>query len=208
MNTRFTQIEDVTGIARAIMQAVDNASAGRTTYLRALARATAAALDGKGKPKGEQLEALRVTHESFYPMVMAAAEEFVPRGTKDRMIELHRRANFARTSASALRNHARAGGDIAALKIDKLTKASLKTPDIRERPPTAKRLHARVKGRAVQILSSIGSLAAVDKPGAIQDLRDIITQLSDQLASLGGTLHRDGPLRQRRPARVEQALHA
>lgn len=201
---------DVTSIARTIMQCQDDASAGRTTYLRALASATASTLEGKGKPKGEQLAALQAAHDRFYPLVMLAAEEFVPKGTKERMTELHRRANFARTSASALRNHARAGGDIAALKLDKLTKASLKTPEVRERPPSARRLHARVKGRAVQILSSIGSLAAVDKPGAIQDLRDIITQLSDQLASLGGTLHRDGPLRQRRPARAESspALHS
>lgn len=202
------QNTDVTSIARIIMQSQDDAAAGRTTYLRALASACAATLETKGKPKGEQLEAIRIVHERFYPLVMAAAEEFVPKGTKERMTLLHARANFARTSASALRNHARAGGDIAALKLDKLTKASLKVPEIRERPPSARRLHARVLGRGVQILSAIGALAAVDKAAAVSDLREVITQLSDQLQSLGATLHPQGKqLRQRRVVAHEPRAH-
>src|SRR5882672_381428 len=94
--------KQIAEIANTVLNGEEQITNGRTTYLRSLVTAVQETL---GKAKGQstiaQLTALRAEHDRFYAVVLKAAEPFVPKGTKDRPIELHRRINFARTAASA-----------------------------------------------------------------------------------------------------------
>jgi hypothetical protein len=89
----------------------------RGTYLRVLA---AAVVDANVTKRG-QLGALNKAHAHFYPHVLAGVG-----GNSLDSKERERRGTFARTSLSTLRGFVRSGGDVRALDLATLTKASLR----------------------------------------------------------------------------------
>lgn len=176
---------EVKSIAEKILSAQAGIDAGRVTYLRILVTAAQEDLP-KGSDARVQVARVGTVHDRFYALVMAAAEAHVPKGTKGRAVELHRRVNFARTAASALRNHARAGGDIATLKADSVTKNSLKRrPPPTPRPLSAKRALKRAEDQSKALMASLMALGEADKRSAVDEIQIIIGQLSHQLVELG-----------------------
>lgn len=200
--------QDVTAIAQAIFRAADDATLGRTTYLRTLLSATQAELGKRGQEQPVQLAALKTVHERFYVLVMDAAEPFVPKGTKDRAVALHARANFARTSLSALRGHVRAGGDLATLSAAKVTKASLRVRAGPARPLTARRWKIRAEAQSKALVATIMGLADADKAAAIDEIQLVLGQLTSQLVSLGVVSTKDAieSVGERRPLRIGKTL--
>lgn len=169
-------------IVKTVFEGAVQVSQGRTTYLRALIEASQEALP-KGADKDTQLATINATHVQFYEIVLSTAEDFVPKGTKDRGTELHRLGTFARTSVSALRMHVRAGGDLATLKADKVTKHTLKKPDRPE--PTARRVRGAVQRGAKQFMATVETLAKVDKAAALEELQFILDYVSYHIAEMG-----------------------
>lgn len=178
--------KQIASTAEAILASLDKASSGRTDYLRML---TVAVQDALGKKKGQeaavQLATLRAEHDRFYAVVITSAEAFVPKGTKDRSIELHRRANFARTAASALRGHVRAGGDIAALSPAKVTKGALAAREGPPRVPTPARLKTEAERKSKSLIATLMGLADADHSAAVEEMQLVIAQLTAQLESIG-----------------------
>lgn len=178
--------KQIASTAEAVLASLDKASTGRTDYLRML---TTAVQETLGKKKGQeaqtQLTVLRAEHDRFYAVVMAAAEGFVPKGTKDRSIELHRRANFARTAASALRGHVRAGGDIVALTPAKVTKGALAAREGPPRVPTPARLKSAAERQSKSLIATLMGLADADRSAAVEEMQLLMAQLTAQLESIG-----------------------
>lgn len=175
---------DIKRIAVEILVAQAGIDTGRTNYLRTLVAATQEDLP-RGSDARVQVARVGTVHDRFYALVLAATEAHVPKGTKGRAVEIHRRANFARTAASALRNHARAGGDIAALKADSVTKGSLKRRAPQHRPLSAKRALKRAEDQSKALMASLMALGEADKRSAVDEIQIIIGQLSHQLVELG-----------------------
>lgn len=200
--------QDVTSIAQAIFRATDDATAGRTTYLRTLLAATQAELGKKGQEPPVQLAALKTVHERFYALVLDAAEPFVPKGTKDRAVALHARANFARTSLSALRGHVRAGGDLATLTPAKVTKASLKVRAGPARPLTVRRWKIRAEAQSKALVATILGLADADKGAAVEEIQLVLGQLTSQLMAMGLVATKDAlqSVGEHRPLRIGKTL--
>lgn len=199
---------DVTAIAQTIFRATDDATTGRTTYLRTLLAATQGELGKKGQEAPVQLAALKTVHERFYALVLNAAEPFVPKGTKDRAVALHARANFARTSLSALRGHVRAGGDLATLSPAKVTKASLRVRAGPARPLTARRWRIRAEAQSKALVATIIGLADTDKAAAVEEIQLVLGQLTTQLVSLGVVSTKDAiqSVGEHRPLRIGKTL--
>lgn len=195
-------------IAQGIMSASDHISAGRTTYLRTLLAATQAAIGKRGQDKPVQLAALGEVHQRFYAVVLEAAEAFVPRGTKDRAVALHSRANFARTSLSALRGHVRAGADLMALKPEKVTKTSLKVRAGPTRPPSIRRLTQRAEVASKRVVALLMGLADIDKAAGIAEMQLLLGQVTTQLVSLGVVSTGDAAvsIAEHRPLKVGKTL--
>lgn len=178
--------EEVTGIAQAIFKSVDDIKVGRTSYLRVLLSQTREELGAKkGQDAAAQIAALNGVHDRFYEIVLAAAEPFVPRGTKDRAVQIHAKANFARTAKSALVGHVRAGGDLVALNPDKVTKDSLRVREGTVRPVSARRWTTRAERQSKTLIATLMGLADVDKGAAIQEMQLILGQINQQLMALG-----------------------
>lgn len=194
--------------AKSVLQSTADVDTGRTSYLRTLLQAVQAAIPKGSEPKA-QLEALSATHERFYAIVMRMAEAFVPRGTKDRAVELHRRANFARTAMGALRRYARSGGDILALKPNTVTKAQLRSKAGSPRPATARRLKGMVERKSKALMSSLIGLGDTDKAAAIEEMQLLLGQLTTQLVSLGVIATKDAAqaLAEHRPLRIGKTLY-
>jgi len=176
--------KQIVELTTSILGAQDQITGGRTTYLRTLVTAIQENLK-KGQDQRTQLEALIQQHDRFYAIVLKAAEPFVPKGTKDRAIELHRRVNFARTAASAIRVHVRAGGDIATLQAAKVTKAILRVREGPARAPSPSRLKTTAERQSKQLVVTLMGLADADKQAAVEEMQLIIAQLTAQLETIG-----------------------
>ena len=183
MTITDTKIEK---LARSVMDSMSDVRAGRATYLAALCQAVQEELGERGKDKdiALQLSAIRTVHQRFYAIVLEAAEEFVPKGTKNRSVELHRRCTFARTSVSALRMHVKAGGDVMTLKPQDVNKRLLraKAPIVVDPGKVLKRA-VRESGKLVQ---TFALLAESDKGAAIEQMQSVLSELTSQLVGLGG----------------------
>ena len=196
MKTAIDAVSDkqIATLANDILNSTNSLDSGRTSYLRLMVAATHAELAHKrGTETVVQLAALRAVHVRFYEIVLREAEAHVPQGTRGRSVLLHKRANFARTTLSALRNHVRAGADICALKAEKVTKGAL---SVREGPRilTPRRLRTVAERYSKGLLGAFEGLAEVDKPAAIEGLQAILAQVTKRLASLNRpTKRREAP---------------
>lgn len=175
----------VTKIVEAVFASQDSIESGRVTYLRTLLAAVQEDLPKGSDPKVQTLR-LGTIHDRFYAIALATVEVHVPKGTKGRAVEMHRRVNFTRTAASALRGHVKAGGDLATLDASTVTKGKLKKrPTPQARAPSAKRALARAERESKALLSSLMALGEADKAAAVDEIQLIIGQLSQQLTELG-----------------------
>lgn len=200
--------EQVTLITQTILSGLDAASNGRVTYLRALIDTTQEELGNKkGQEPGTQLLALEAVHKRFYEVVLAAADPFVPKGTKNRAVELHNKVNFARTAVSALRSHIKAGGDVAVLK-GTTTKATLRTREGPPRPMTARRWKVRTERQSKLLMAALMQLADIDKQAAVNEMQLVLGQITSQLVSLGviSTTDQAVAVAEHRPLRVGKTL--
>lgn len=193
---------DIETLAKTIFTCMDDVAKGRVSYLRSLVATIQADLPRKADQRA-QLAALQRTHERFYEIILRTAEEFVPKGTKERGVELHRRATFARTAASALRVHVRAGGDINALKAT-VTKAGLRA---RASPavPTPRRLKGQAERRGKSLIATLMGLAEVDKEAARAEMQLIVDQLTAQLEAMA--TEPAAPVRRRRQSAAHHETH-
>lgn len=196
--------QEISNLTSSILKADTKISNGRVTYLRALIEATQEALGGQRNADTQiQLAALREVHERFYAVVLRVAGEFVPKGTRDRPIELHRRANFARTALSSVRRYARAGKDIGAIAAAKASKASLDVQG-KPRPQTPKRLKARAESRSKAFIAALMELADADKASAVEELQLAMGQMTTQMMALGLVVTKDAAqaVAEHRPLRI------
>lgn len=192
----------IQAVVAAVFDSTAQVTQGRTTYLRTLIEGAQEVLGNKHRQEASaQLAALNEIHKQFYAIVLKTAERFVPKGTKDRAVELHRLATFARTSVSALRMHVRAGGDLVTLKAASATKASLKAVEASASAPTPGRLKSAVERQGKQLLESLDGLASADKATAINEVQAMLDQLTAKLAALEG----GKPARVTAPAAVRSA---
>jgi len=201
--------EEVTTIAQTILNSENAGNGGRTTYLRALISATQDALDRKkGQEIQTQLKALTAEHKRFYELVLNAIEPFVPRGTKNRAVEIHRRANFARTSFSAIRRWVRAEHDVCGLNVAKTTRNSLTVKAGPPRPASGRRLRARVEAQSKTLVASIIGLADTDKAAAIDEIQLVLGQLTGQLVAMGVVSTRESAqaIAEHRPLKIGKTL--
>lgn len=195
---------DVTEVTRQYLEATTNAEAGRQTYLRMLAATSIKELGSvpkrsiAGRPRrlsqeeqAQQLAAIATVHERFYNAVLQVVEESlhsVP--AKERAIEKNRRSNFARTALYALRLYVRAGKDLTALDLKKLSKSALAVV-VPQRPPTARRLKGRVDRASKVFVTALLALSEADKDTARAELDSLIGILAAQIATLGVSVARD-----------------
>lgn len=201
--------KQVTMIAESIFNAQSADSTGRATYLRTLIDATKEELSGKkGEPANTQLAALQRVHERFYELILKAASPFVPKTQKDRSITLHARANFARTALSSVRNHIRAGYDIAALNSAKATKATLARPKQNVHPLSVKRWVSRAESQSKALVATLLGLADADKAAAVEEMQLVLGQLTSQLVAMGVVATRDAAqaLDEKRPLKIGKTL--
>lgn len=201
--------EAIVELATSILTADANAQGGRTNYLRTLLIATQEELGSKkGQESRAQLVALGTVHDRFYEIVLAAAEPFVPKGTKDRGVVLHSRVNFARTAVSALRGHVKAGGDLAALSPTKTTKSNLMKREGPIRPRTAKRWKDRAEAQSKALMATLMGLADADKTAAFEEIQLILGQLTTQIVELGVVSTKDAAqaVGEHRPLRIGKTL--
>jgi hypothetical protein len=200
-------LETVSTISRGIFQATADVTTGRTNYLRIILKATQDDLK-RGAEITDQLAALNAVHEQAYDLVLKAAEEFVPRGTKNRGAEIHKKANFARTALSALRGHVRAGGDLKTLKAETITKAALKVREGPQRTPSPRRLRARAESQSKALVATLLGLADVDKAAAIDEMQLVLGQLTQQLMAMGviSTSDAKQSVAEHRPLKIGKTL--
>lgn len=204
-----TSNDQVMGIAQAIFKATGEVQEGRQTYLRTLLAETQDSLGNKRNQEASvQLSALKAVHERFYEIVLGAAEEFVPKGTRDRGTVLHNKANFARTALSALRGHVRAGGDLVYLSPEKVTKGSLRSREGPTRPISARRWKVRAERQSKTLVATLMGLADADKGSAIEEMQLVLGQITQQLISLGvvATTNADVAAAEHRPYRSGKTL--
>jgi hypothetical protein len=201
--------KEVNTIAHSIFSAQSSMEQGRVTYLRTLVEATKDELENKkGQEMQAQLAALQRVHERFYEIILAAAQPFVPKTQKDRAIELHRRANFARTALSAVRGHIKADEDIVALNTAKLTKKQLAKAPTPVRAVSPKRLKARAETQSKALVATLLGLADADKAAAVDEIQLILGQLTKQLISMGIKSTKDAleSFGEHRPLRIGKTL--
>lgn len=183
---------EVDQIAQAIMQSTRDADAGRTTYLQTLLAATQEELELKrGVDSPLQLAALKRVHERFYAIVLSAAGRLVAKNRPNRLEEMQRLSNFARTALSALRGHVRADGDLVALQAGKVTKSSLRKREGPARPPSVKSLKGRAERESKRLVATLIGLADTDKQSAVAEIQLVMGQLADQLMALGVVATKD-----------------
>lgn len=159
-----------------------------STYLRVLVAAVQSALKAK---RQRAVTALQSAHERFYPAILrgVGADDVAPK-------ERTRRATFARTATSTLRTFAKAGGDIRALDVAEVTKASLRqftAPEV----PTGTRAE-RSAARATAAL--LRSLKRMEPAEARVALDTAVKALQARRESLSGISRAARAVRESRPA--------
>lgn len=206
--------DDVAQITREIIAAQKQGSEGRATYLRALIATTQAELGQQPRQraaspagklteeeKAAQLAALEKVHERFYVAVVKAAKALID-GPDRGGLELNKRTNFARSSASTLRRWVRAGNDITGLVASRTTKAMLAVTG-RRKGPSPKVLRNQANRFGARLQRTIATWAAEDPTAAARQWEQVKAQIEAALR------RQSAPRATRRAGgRVSTALHA
>lgn len=204
MNTKkadhVADVAQIRELTTGLLNATATIETGRVSYLRFLAGTTIAELGAKPRAHGgrptkmtpesvaTQLIALEAVHERFYAAVTEAASVNLP-GPTLRAKELNRRTNFARTAMGSLRRWVKAGNDITALVVGKVTKRSLAV-ERAVRPPTLGRLRSRTETQSKALMSVVLELSSIDKHAALEEIELLMGQLATQRIELGGVTAR------------------
>lgn len=188
------QDKEISAVATSIFNSIKSIDVGRVSYLRMLIDATQDVIGKKAEPAATQLAALQSVHERFYEIILTAAQPFVPRTQKDRAVELHRRANFARTALSAVRGHIRAGEDIYQVNAQKVTKAALAKPKAKPPKVSVKRWKERAETQSKALIATLMGLSDADKAAAITEMQLVLGQLTHQLVAMGVNVTKDADL--------------
>ena len=172
--------------------------AGRTadsTYLKVLVVATQAVKVKRGQT---QLGHFELIAERLYSLVTeAVGGSDVPKG------EVNRRATFARTSASSLRQWIRAGGDVKTIDPFVVTKRSL--APVRPILP-GDRLTRSIRTHSDALLAAVQKMEARTPERAQAVLEELIESLQSELSQL----EEEKPprvLHMERVPRTERVLH-
>jgi hypothetical protein len=212
--------DDISKLAKAILDGEAQADTGRTSYLRTLVAVTQKELGAEPRQRmskadklkaegiSEQLAALTTVHDRFYALVLEAAGKAVPASTKDRATEVNRKTNFARTALYAVRSWIRAGHDVTALAAAKVTKAALAVKAATPKPQSVKRIKARVERESKALVSSLMALADSDKGAAVAELNLLMNQVTAQLLALAGppVANAAQAAREHKPLRIKKTV--
>jgi hypothetical protein len=170
------QVEQLAG-------AVATGNTAGATFLRIVLACTVAALGGprRGrKPKdmaavlSGQDDALKGVYDNLYPHVLAG----VSTDTTDKM-EIHRRANFARSAAATVRACIRGGVDLRTIDITKATKNSLRKLVAPAEPANkVERLVQRAENSVLRALQRLRR----DDPGKAEEFSErLASEMQDVL---------------------------
>jgi hypothetical protein len=212
--------DDISKLAKAILDGEAQADTGRTSYLRTLVAVTQKELGAEPRQRmskadklkaegiSEQLAALTTVHDRFYALVLEAAGKATPANAKDRATEVNRKTNFARTALYAVRSWIRAGHDVTALAAAKVTKAALAVKAATPKPQSVKRIKARVERESKALVSSLMALADSDKGAAVAELNLLMNQVTAQLLALAGPPVADAAqaAREHKPLRIKKTV--
>lgn len=145
------------------------------SYLQLLVVAVQGAL-GDERGKRLTLDAVGAVHESFYATVLGAIGDAVS------PVERNRRATFARSACSTLRQYVRAGGRLQSLDPLSVSKVQLRAY---ARPVAIGTPREKAFQRAVEATGRSAAALAKDSPSAARArLRGAIATLQAQLAKI------------------------
>lgn len=161
-------------------------------YLRVVVAACQAKLGpvrrGKAPSPDSQLSVLDEVHEPFYLAILrgVTTTDVAPDPKHEaaernrRTLERSRRTTFARSAKSTLASFARNGGDIRALKVETVTKASLRAATA---PAQASETEPITRAQDA-IVRAITRQAREDPDGARAELERVMDELQKVLDSL------------------------
>lgn len=196
-------VEDIQQLVRDTLSAEQSITEGSISYLRALAATAIQQCGGdpskplrkrgrqpilSGEALSGQLSVLEAVHAGFYEAARDVIEAAIPANTPQRAKEINRRTNRYRTAMSELRRWVRAGHNLLALDVQKLTKQHLQLARERLQPPSVPRLKRRVEAQAQRFVGALLELAKTDKAAALAELRLSMGVLAQQIVELGGTV--------------------
>lgn len=159
---------------------VASGTQGAGTYLRVIVAHTKQQLTGSRKPtKGAVLKFVKAIHDRLYAAVLkGVADESVS------AIERNRRATFARSAVSTLRQFITRGGDVR--KLDPADTTKVKLRNYGRRVPKGTRAHRSLQRAADAVLRAATVLARKSPEDARKRLEALRANIEKALHSLGG----------------------
>lgn len=177
--------KDIEDLASGILDNVQQAIAGRGTYLKALIATTQSSLGispRKRNTRAEQLSgdqtrvqlaAFEEVFKSFHEVVVKVAESAKP--IPDTTM-LRQRTGFSRSAGSTLRGYIRAGHDLRSVAAATATKAALAVPRTK-RSLTVKGMTQRVERLVSELEKVARNLQAANRESAQAALRPVLAML-------------------------------
>lgn len=164
-----------------------------STYLRVVlvgAQAQLGQKRGRQPNAAAQMAVLEKVHATFYAAVLAGVttediakeDGLEPQESSRRALERNRRSTFARSSKTALANYAKAGGDLRALVVEEVTKASLRAA--LAPPPPEDRTARQLATAQGAILRAVERRARGDPDGARGMLEAVVARLQAALEAM------------------------
>lgn len=202
--------EDVQSMTSVHLDAQQTVSRTHGTYFRILVactqkdicgkptlRARSHAGDGAQIDTAAHLEAFERINSSLYAAVLRASVPAELEGNdrlnadeaRRRSLERNRRTNFARSSATTLRQFIKRGGNVLRLSVPTVTKNAVAamTPAAEgEGQPSEDRARRKAARAASQIIATAEAIAESDKPSAIAVLQDTLSRVAGALLQFGG----------------------
>lgn len=177
---------DIEQLAGSILDADQSSATGRGTYLKALVATTQSELGQTPRQRNaraEQMNAEQIAAQlkvfeavfvRFHDAVVRVAKNTLPDPDADL---LRQRTGFSRSAGSTVRSYIRAGNDIKALAVGKITKASLAVPRTR-RTLTVDAMKKRADKLVNQLKDLARNLAAANKGVATDTFKPIVALLA------------------------------
>jgi hypothetical protein len=201
---------DIEALAREYYESQERLAGSRTTYFRSLLAAVQVEIAGKPtlrtnktasalteEETAKHLEAFERVNTRLYAAVIrgsvtpdvADAPGLREEERRRRSLERNRRNNYARSAASTLRAHIRAGHDVTRISVVHATKNSMVVSNsTQSRLPLtdSERLQRRVKNTSSRLTALVSDLGSTDKPAAMATLQELMSEASALLLKFGG----------------------
>lgn len=177
---------DIEKLAGSILDADQASVSGRGAYLKALVATTQSELGQTPRQRNaraEQMNAEQIAAQlkvfeaifvRFHDAVVRVAKNTLPDPDADM---LRQRTGFSRSAGSTVRGFIRAGNDIKALAVGKITKASLAVPRTR-RTMTVNAMKKRAERLVGELKSVARNLLAANKDIATETFKPVIAMLA------------------------------